>query len=685
MVQNYLYANETTGMVTHEFFNYSGKSYELLKIGGKESFLLKNGEMVRNATEISLAIDNYYKAKYAPSDSDMAQLRADIQGYNDSLNNGGRWKGKEEDSCRDLLLLDGIITKSNQKLYCISTGPTDQNCDYISQVFYYSAPYTEGVRMMMYYKDAAAALQSFAFSDNQIRLQMQNNFDLLNNLNDQNMKASLLAIKDSFTKIKTAEAAIENNIYRVPRANDKADMDSCKAQNNGYGCFGLCPDFDFDYTKLSDAESIINAITSKIDPYTNRQTIAASLAANTEKRIAFREGEDNAVIYSAQFAPLRKKGEATLAKADYVISYVNNATFVINVNKLKNVSTRINNSFTVRNFSTLDADMLIYANLERIVSNESEDVLQVYLDTEKAKMGISAMVFAVQSKGELSPDTKIKLDAAINESNAIDARFARRLTPQEYAVLTEQYGNVSASLSQILAGQQEFVALSKFRGMSRRVNNGIYDLAVSSQLMNQNDISTNAKYFPIGMAVFSWLSLSALVLFVFLAISAFVIKKKGILGATISGAGLVLMLGAVLLFSIALYFYLDKTSSNADVEEFIIGMNGKSNVSVVLDLRGVPPNTAMNMRTCASLLKDHLSSNNRTVAMFEITDGGCMKNGNALGGNATCGSGPETPEIILNYSTLNTAPTFSTIFENRANLKGDTAYYTTCQAAAVFQ
>jgi len=106
-------------------------------------------------------------------------------------------------------------------------------------------------------------------------------------------------------------------------------------------------------------------------------------------------------------------------------------------------------------------------------------------------------------------------------------------------------------------------------------------------------LSANATYIPIVFSLITWLSLSALVLFVFVAVIAK--KSSNRMALAIPGIVLLVVLGLVLIFSIALFFYLDKTSNSADVEEFMISMNGNKNLSLVLELKNVDPAAAKNM------------------------------------------------------------------------------------------
>ncbi|HSB46484.1 MAG TPA: hypothetical protein VLD37_00605, partial [Candidatus Bilamarchaeum sp.] len=89
-ITDYLYPTEKNASVNINYTNFTvnGSSYSLVKINNLETFLLKNGNIVSNRTEIDSVIYSYYTKLYYPSKSDIDDLLAVIKKFNDSRNDG---------------------------------------------------------------------------------------------------------------------------------------------------------------------------------------------------------------------------------------------------------------------------------------------------------------------------------------------------------------------------------------------------------------------------------------------------------------------------------------------------------------------------------------------------------------------------------------------------------------------
>jgi len=679
---DYLYKTENKNALTTENFSFADISYQLVKINGTEAFLLKNGEPVKDQNEITSAIHYYYASKYGPTPAEITEIASLLEKYNASRNDGGRWKGQEEFACRKVLLLTGILTENSKGIYC--TKDNEDGCERIAGTLYYSAKHTQNIKQAVPFKDFYAEFKKFALDTNLVEEDMAKILTLMNNLNDDNLKETMNQIKVNIDEVQSVESEIESNIFRVPRAGDKADLDLCKIQNNKAGCLAVCPDFSYNDTTLASAENKITSLLSKSGPLADYKTISASLLTNTNDRIMFREGEDKAGIYSAKFAPLNASGLVAMQAGDQANIYVNNKEFKEKVSQFKALHDKIAQSISKRNFSTIDEDITTYVYMTEYIGNQSIVVIASYNDAMNAKNTLDALIFATESKKTLPLEVENEIGSVLNSSFALNAQFSKGLTPEEYLVIKEGYMNLTSQMANTMQKQQEFIALSKFRSLARKINGGVYDIALSSSVVQPEMLSTNAKFIPPVISLVSWLSLSALAVLAFIAFFSWIRPQGGIV--YIYYMILILLLGGIVVFSGGLYVYLKGTTSNADLQEFLISMDGEQNVSLVLEMGSAPDTAVISMSQCANKLKKALNEENRTVVLYENKSGVCtVYLGNETKKELECIAPLDKPSFVFQYATTQSKPSFSAIFDKKAYLSGDEQYYDACQIAAVFE
>jgi hypothetical protein len=683
---DYLYKNENKSWVAIENFTFSNINYQLVKVGGTEIFLLKGGEPVKNQDEITAAIHYYYAGKYGPSQTDLTNIKTLLNSYNASRNDGGRWKGQEENICRKLLLLNGVLTENSKGVYC--TTDNEAGCERIGGALYYSAGHTQNIKQVVPFKEFYISFKEYAFSTNTIETKMTLILDKVDDITDENIKETLTFISQSIPSILDAEVKIESTVFRTPRAGDKEDLELCKDQNNNGGCFAVCPDFSYNDTQLNEAKTKIDGLLSKVTPLADYKTVSANLLQNTNDRIMFRAGEDNAKIYLSKFAPLKTYGLEAIKSGDNTLIYVNDPEFKSKLDQFKELNNKINTSITKRNFSTIDEDMQMYASMSEYVMNQSIIVLSVYNETINSKNTLDALIFAAESKKTLPLEMEEELGDILNQSFVLNSQFSKGLTPQEYENIKGGYMNLTSELAGTMQKQQEFVAFSKFRSLARKINGGVYDMAVSSAVLKPDVLSANAAIIPPAIAIVSWISLSALLLFAYIAFFSWIRPQGGIV--YIYYVILIFLLGAIIVFSSGLYLYLKGTTTNADLQEFLIGMEGEQNVSIILEMEGASADAQNSMKNCANKLKTALAEDNRTATIYLTKASlGCSAsatNNTAGDANITeCALHQNEPKFVFQYSTVQSKPSFSAIFEKKAYMSGDGEYYDACQIAAVFE
>ncbi len=677
-VTDYLLPSENKSSITYNNFTFLNSSYSLVKIASKEVFLLKNDQPLRNLSDIKPVLKFYYGQLYYPSQADLDNITGHINLYNISRNDGGKFKGKEEAICSSMLLIDGKIIKNpdGSPIYCDSTA----NCTKIVQVFYFSAPYTEGIRQSISYQNAYKYVQQFANASYSNDKLISNAIMLIKNLNYDNIASSLSQIQSSIPTLRQNKQVIETSIFRTPRNNDAADLAQCRQEN----CFGFCPDFSFNGTALDNLGSSLQSTMTRSSPILSIDSISSALATTTETRLLFNTNEKKAVYYTSIFQPLLSKINPTVADGDATLKEINNPTLKVKVARLKELTSMINRSIAARNFSTIDSDISELDKLNLDTQKTIPALKALYSSTMAAKDAANSIIFVLDSQ-DLQGADKEKFDKLKPIAVSLDNSFSNSLTEQQYASFSDAYSGVSSEGNAILKNVRENPASTvdlKLRAFARRTNTAISNILSSLGIDAYNISSSGNKTLVIGgFSVLTFLSLTSIISF--LALSKFNKLNHILLIAII----LIALLANVLL-SGTLYFYLNKTSSDADVGEFMIDFANRDTVSLLLDINDAPNTAVASMSNCAASLTTKLQNLNKTVSTYRILGDACTitnSQGTVSSTKAECETTYLNSSVInMKYSTTLVKPKFTSIYESRVYLEGDEAFYKSCHIKSIF-
>ena len=97
----YFYPTEEDVNVYYTNFSLNGYDYAIVTFNGQDTFLLKDDVPVSNEQEIKDTISQYYLEQFYPTDEELDTVRGLIDSYNESRNNGQKFKGKEEYVCKN--------------------------------------------------------------------------------------------------------------------------------------------------------------------------------------------------------------------------------------------------------------------------------------------------------------------------------------------------------------------------------------------------------------------------------------------------------------------------------------------------------------------------------------------------------------------------------------------------------
>lgn len=676
--KNFLYEEENATRLNTSSFTVDNTSYSMVNLEGKPIFLLKNGEPLQTENEIKAILGTYYKQTTYPSADELASLKQGVLDYNLSRNDGGRFLGKEEYVCRQILLLNGIKYGSGY-IYCDG----DDGCNKIAMVFY-SATYAKGVKKTISFEDTLAMIKEFGKASDETEKLVKNALSLMENINEDNLAPSLTDLKSIVSQLRTHKSILENTRVRTPTT-DPAEVQRCIDER----CFAICPDISLNGSQLNLLDNTANSLLSKSAPYVNHKTISFEIYNHTFSRFLFRTSETKAVQFSSLFDPLSTDAGEVSVDASAALNSVSNESLRINLNKINDLTNKINHSIELRNFSTIDQDL---ADYEEAISETKlliPKVLQLYNQSLSTKSNANALIFLLDTKDLSSKDRK-RLDELKNISNSLDASFSKGITDVELQQLSVSYSNVSQQASELLKSQKEGLfqlTSSKFRSFARRINNGLANLVSLTKLTSPSDFASNKLFSFGGVAAITFLSLAALSFFVFLGIFARFRLATGLVKFVLLG-GYGIFIICLLIFSVFLYVFLTKTASAADIEEFIYDLNSKKSSAIAVELQGVNYDAANNMKSCANMIAASLRTSNKSVLIYELGDTCTVKSpsGDTIKDKSDCKVElKNSTSFVLSYSEVPEKPALSTIYDTKAFLHGDSAYYKSCTISALFK
>src|SRR3989338_1315120 len=678
--EDYFYPDETEANIVFEDFTFNESNYSIVSISGTASFLLKNGEVLKDRQDIANAI-NEYSNSFFPSQSELDNFTNTLISYNESRNNGDYFPNKEEYECKKVLLIDGKVVIAGTPITC-----TDEaTCDFASKIVF--SAYQKSVGWGGF-PDAYNDLILFGIPSHNMDLILEKVINDAKSITKSNAGQKIQSIKDDIPTIKGYEAQIEGTKFRSPRRNDDADKAACLGK-----CYAMCPGLDLEEDQIGRAENLSSSLLSKIDEYNSKVSLSSTLYTQTMARFAYVEGEKNAVVYSRLYNPLFEQAEVVLKEGNEVSSLIVNDTLVLKIQHLNQLIDNINQSFEDRNFTTIDLDLDELEKLTQSVNETSPKVKEVYDNTVMLKDQAGVLMLVLESKG-LPDESK----SEFNTLNSLNANttdlFRPGLSSSVYANMSKRFENIILKGNEILNNYKSTpvsAASLKLRGFARRVNDGFASISSSLNLMDLSSVKDNTLAILGGFSFLSFLSITAIMIFIVLIILASKSKITRIvkLGITVL---LLLFIFGILVFSVFLYLNMEQAAFSADLDEFNYYFSADDVESlIVLDNKNVSLDVGSKMKDCSLAIAQNIENHNKSVTVLSLSDSVCTIE---YGGNTTNNTKStsfckdkidKTPSMILGYSAKNKEPVFLTSYETKAYLFGNAEYYDSCILKGLFE
>jgi hypothetical protein len=399
----------------------------------------------------------------------------------------------------------------------------------------------------------------------------------------------------------------------------------------------------------------------------------------------------NTTYYSGLYDPLLSAAAPVIASAQTINTLIQNGSLQANLSALESLNSGINASISSGDFSSLDSEIARYQALIPIVGNLSASAFAVYNTSLDAKNRADTMAFVLDTT-DMDPLARADADTLENRTNLLDAGFANGLPEQTYVNLTKNYTDVYSQSEEILRQTREnpgAMLLLSFTSFAGKINQGLASTVESANLMPLDKVPQNELQVFGMFSLTTFLSLASLCLLVFLSI----LVLRQFTTKSSRYALLVLFLLSVLsvsTFAAFMYVYLDKTSSHADVGEFLADAAARNSSVVLIDTQTASPLAVGPMGSCGDSIAQALISGNKTVALISLGPSGCTEQSGPGAASfavtkAWClGSlGNASSAILLNYSASSDVSDFTVIYQNRADIAAGVQYYDSCPLATL--
>jgi hypothetical protein len=678
-VDDYLYSYEDSPSVTYENFTQNGKQYSIISLDGEDALMLENGKLMNDSSEIDSVLELYYLSQYYPSDDEVDDLMDLLEAYNDSRNDGHKFPDKEEYVCREIIFIDGRVKDGGQPIFCRDESD-DENCKKASMLMFQFLSSVSGTPPVSSPSALVDPLKEFGFASygtDRILDDLDSKFE-----DAESDRAKMMtALQD------TQDAIPDLEDYLEDLEDSQWGWTAQKGCDQNHWC--LCPDIDLNDSHLEDIEDQVDDLIDKIGPFDQFAEVSAQIYTQSMDRHHYATVEKKAADHLEDFQELEEDGAAAISLGDEAVSHVSNYSLSLNLSKLRSLHTDIPDDIEDREFNTTEDDIEEYEELIDYVNDVSFLMLQQYNATLDAKHETDSIVVLLEAR-DLDPVSKESLEVLENHTADLDAEFRDGLTIEELKSLEVEYKSVRDEAQNLLSTETEAPAtqvLLLFRGFARNVNTGIAGFAEKTEIIEREEIPQS----PVTLGLFSglvFLSLASIALLVFLYVVAttrFSIPQTSHILASAFFSVLLLLLS----FSVFMFLFLGKTSTDATLTEFLTDFESKEETAIAVDLRNASYSDSLAMASCAEDLAKSMGDQNKSWTLYKISGNTCTQetpDANATLDTNEClaDMGNASSAFMLGYSDTNEPPKFSVIYTNKAEIKANYDYYESCPLVALF-
>lgn len=675
---DYFYAEETDVTVSYTNFTFEESEYSLIYFDGEETFLLKDGKIVNDSSEIAAATYGHYMEQYYPSEEELTEIRSYVDQYNTSRNDGyGIYKNKEEYICRGVIFTDKrievYIDGEKQKLWCHDDASCQMNA---MLLFQYGHEYFGWSS----YDTVLEPLKEFSYASYGTDDILNNYTYKLDNLDEDSVVDTILYMREKIPTLIEYAEDIETTIFRTPRFDDEADRDDCYLK-----CYAICPSFDLDTDVLDDLDDALDDLYDKVQPLADYEDSSAALAQETSDRLEQKYVSETASVYEVTFGPYEEEGIELEEYAESAYDHVANTTLMMKIEDMRSLRESIRSKIDTGEFTGLDEEITLYKSKIDAVREIADDTHTLYNDTLDAKNLATSLLFEISTK-ELSPTDEERYGEIKADVEEADLEFDDGLTPDKMTELRNKYQAAASNAAQLLQAvstSASGTAVSTFRAFATRMNEGIAAFVEATEITDEGEIPEN-KYLALGgFSLIVFLSFVSLAFLLFLYIVGG--HRRTQLKYVIM-AGFIVLTIFITLFSGFLFFYMDKAASEATMDEFLADFEDRETVALVGEVYLATSEEESAIKNCMDSLSATIAEKNKTIDIYYFEPGNiCKKNGATFSGDCDANIDEHESVIMLTPSVTTEAPLLSATYISKAEIKATSDYYKSCPLALMFE
>jgi len=658
---DYLYQNETALSINSSGFMLNGTPYTMVKMSGKDTFLLRNDEPVQNASEIKAVLFQYYSETLYPTDSELSSIHSMLRAFNDSRNAKTKY-GNSEDICvrstgltiRDCT--DYFTCLQLGSLVCALQGSTGCDPELLAT---YTLEYNMNLKQL-----------SSQYSD------VEANF---NAITQSNIDSKLAAIIARVPDLKNSSQKITKSKLMFPEK-----LEDCP------DCIGICPIPPFNYTALDSAKSRMEALRTRLAPLTGIDAGSAALAANTKARLDYKVNLHLNDYYSKDFAAFRKANNATITNAVKAAAMFTGSSFNTDVDAMLAKEQEINQRIAGNNFTGMNQSYDQYQDIVKRIAIVLPNVTKVYKSALDEKETASDTLIKAEWRVDKSnADMVLKLSSLKQKQAQLDAEYAPPMALAGYGGMYDDYSSLANYSARLLSDASAARTNSLYIFAAALAKNGVdsaIDLASMVTPITYQTRRNYASYVPTAMLAiidFSILCL-ALVLFIWVVVTfRSVFRTRAVLFAW--GAALMVFIALLAIGSAGFYYLVSKASETASFSDFMSAVNEQNDMAVMVYATTAPKSALPNMRACAQNVSDVAKRLKKSATVYEMAGQNCTIGNRTMSADDCWAMIRDVPLVQLKYSQTNKTPQFYTVFEKTAVVTGDAGYMTRCDIADVME
>ncbi|MFH1448487.1 MAG: hypothetical protein ABIG39_06495 [Candidatus Micrarchaeota archaeon] len=663
----YLYDNESYDGISYKNITNAGGNYSLVSINGVESFLIKNDEeIVDDIGEIRKVYDDYYMETLYPTESELQEINDLVESFNNSRNALTQY-GPAEYTCKQ-------YTGMNDNL-CYDSRSCELACSALVELC--------GPAMGALGGPFVSALVEFGTLTTAIDDHYESVLGNMSDLDHSNIGINLEDAKNEVSSMKSAAIALKNNKLRY-------DL-SCME------CYGMCPQMMYNATALEEAESKLNALSSRIQPILEIDARSDSLLQNTVFRIFEINRGHQKLKYMKRYDSMKSLAGELEERVSEVMTHVDNQELDDMFSEFLNASAGIELIIDSGDYSDLTLlDMEFDSAVDRFYSLKGEmDALvetssRIYGEVKDIRDNATYYLMKAEMNVHVGDRTILKLEELRNRMTELDANFTTPMRINEsdaleagyYGVTYEAKGIAESKPSSSIVGR----IVSKIVRTEKAAVLSTIGFFKPLSLSEKTEISEYVTLVAAGVGDM----LMALFMIIFLG--AFVIRNRRVLKKKRQHLVLFsLFCAATLMVAIictAMFYYVTATyGGERTLNLFIFEVERMDGVAVVVDhatasLSDNPESTKGIMTSCGEEVAEALSqygtqtylinNNTCTVGALEMNYSDCEAEFESI------------PIIYVRHGDENII-SFRTLYAVNATIEGTDGYIAECSLGKVLR